>query len=328
VANGLVKDPGYPDIGTEDGRPVRREPTPYSDQDLLHEIVKDWRKVVEEHDGVLVAEAWVDSWERLANYLRSDEYHQAFEFDFMLAPWDPGELRAVIDAAVEGSTGVGSVPTWVLSNHDIVRQVTRYGLPQELDARDWLLDGDRSLLDQDLGLQRARAAALLMLGLPGSAYLYQGDELGLPEVDDLPLSELEDPTWARSGHTRKGRDGCRVPIPWSIAGSSYGFGANGSWLPQPTNWGTWSVEAQEGKTGSTLELYREAIRRRKEHLAGTEAFDWVDAGDDILAFDRQGVRVMVNLGQDSVPLSDGEILLSSAEVTGYLPPDTAVWIHR
>jgi alpha-glucosidase len=295
---------------------------------LLHEIVKDWRKVVEEHDGVLVAEAWVDSWERLANYLRSDEYHQAFEFDFMLAPWDPGELRAVIDAAVEGSTGVGSVPTWVLSNHDIVRQVTRYGLPQALDARDWLLDGDRSLLDLDLGLQRARAAALLMLGLPGSAYLYQGDELGLPEVDDLPLSELEDPTWARSGHTRKGRDGCRVPIPWSIAGSSYGFGANGSWLPQPTNWGTWSVEAQEGKTGSTLELYREAIRRRKEHLAGTEAFDWVDAGDDILAFDRQGVRVMVNLGHDSVPLSDGEILLSSAEVTGYLPPDTAVWIHR
>jgi alpha-glucosidase len=328
VANGLVKDPAYPDIGTQDGRPVRREPTPYSDQDLLHEIVRDWRKVVDEHDGVLVAEAWVDSWERLANYLRSDEYHQAFEFDFMLAPWDPGELRAVIDAAVEGSTGVGSVPTWVLSNHDIVRQVTRYGLPQALDARDWLLDGDRSLLDLDLGLQRARAAALLMLGLPGSAYLYQGDELGLPEVDDLPLSELEDPTWARSGHTRKGRDGCRVPIPWSIAGSSYGFGANGSWLPQPTNWGTWSVEAQEGKTGSTLELYREAIRRRKEHLAGTEAFDWVDAGDDILAFDRQGVRVMVNLGQDSVPLSDGEILLSSAEVTGYLPPDTAVWIHR
>jgi alpha-glucosidase len=328
VANGLVKDPGYPDIGTADGRPLRREPTPYSDQDLLHEIVRDWRKVVEERDGILVAEAWVDSWERLANYLRPDEYHQAFEFDFMLAPWDRRALRVIIDAAVEGSTGVGSVPTWVLSNHDIVRQVTRYGLPQDLDARDWLLDGDRSLLDLDLGLRRARAAALLMLGLPGSAYLYQGDELGLPEVDDLALSKLEDPTWARSGHTRKGRDGCRVPLPWSRSGSSFGFGDGGSWLPQPPYWGSLSVEAQEGIAGSTLELYREAIRLRKGHLAGIEAFDWVDAGEDMLAFDRGPIRVMVNFGSDQAALSHGEILMASAELDGGLPPDSAVWIRR
>jgi alpha-glucosidase len=167
-----------------------------------------------------------------------------------------------------------------------------------------------------------------MLGLPGSAYLYQGDELGLPEVDDLALSKLEDPTWARSGHTRKGRDGCRVPLPWSRSGSSFGFGDGGSWLPQPPYWGSLSVEAQEGIAGSTLELYREAIRLRKGHLAGIEAFDWVDAGEDMLAFDRGPIRVMVNFGSDQAALSHGEILMASAELDGGLPPDSAVWIRR
>ncbi len=328
VANGLVKDPNYPDMGTKDGRPVRREQTPYSDQDLLHEIVRGWRTLVERHDGILVAEAWVDSWERLANYLRPDEYHQAFEFDFMLAPWDAGAFRAIIEAAVRGSSGVGAVPTWVLSNHDIVRQATRYGLPQDLDARDWLLDGDRSLLDPGLGLRRARAAALLMLALPGSAYLYQGDELGLPEVDDLPISALEDPTWLRSGHTRKGRDGCRVPLPWSTHGSSFGFGSDGSWLPQPRDWGSWSVEAQDGASGSTLELYREAIRLRKKHLTSTEAFEWAELADDLLVFDRGEVRVIVNFGDNPGPLPPGDVLLvSSVANDGLLPADTAAWVR-
>jgi alpha-glucosidase len=326
VANGLMKDPDFPDIGTSDGRPRRGVPVPYSDLDLVHDIVREWRKVVDEYDAILVAEAWVDGWDRLANYLRSDEYHQAFEFDFMEAPWEAAVLRRIVDTALAGSSGVGSAPTWVLSNHDVVRQVTRFGLPQDLDARDWLLDGDRSLLDLDLGLRRARAAALLMLGLPGSAYLYQGEELGLPEVDDLPTSVLEDPTWVRSHHTRKGRDGCRVPLPWTRSGASLGFGTDGSWLPQPGSWGSLSVQAQDGVPGSTLELYREAIRLRSQHLRNVEGFEWADTEGDVLCFERGQIRVMVNLGATPVPLPVGEVLIASDQVEGTLGRDTAVWV--
>jgi alpha-glucosidase len=201
-------------------------------------------------------------------------------------------------------------------------------LPEGIDARDWLLDEDRSLLDPDLGLHRARAAALMMLALPGSAYLYQGEELGLPEVHDLPLAVLQDPTWARSGHTRKGRDGCRVPLPWKANGTSFGFGANGSWLPQPEGWGSMSVETQVGVAGSTLELYREAIRLRSGHLGDSYAFDWVDPGDDLLAFRREEITVVVNFGADAVPLPEGEVLLSSQPTeSGLLPSAGAAWVR-
>ncbi|HEU4915736.1 MAG TPA: glycoside hydrolase family 13 protein [Acidimicrobiia bacterium] len=328
VANGLVKDPEYPDIGIDDGNSRGGVSIPYSDLDLLHDIVRDWRKVVDEYEGILVAEAWVDGWDRLANYLRPDEYHQAFDFDFMQAPWDADIMKGIIDAALIGSSGVGAVPTWVLSNHDIVRQVTRYGLPQDVDARAWLLKGDRSLLDPGLGLRRARSAALLMLGLPGSAYLYQGEELGLPEVHDLPFEVLEDPTWVRSRHTRKGRDGCRVPLPWAASGPSFGFGTDGGWLPQPADWGSLSVEAQDGVPGSTLELYREAIDLRSRYLVGTDKFHWVDAGDEMLVFDRGQVRVVVNFGADPVPLPHGEILITSVPAgDGVLTSQGAAWLR-
>jgi alpha-glucosidase len=284
--------------------------------------------VVDDYDAILVAEAWVDSWDRLANYLRPDEYHQAFEFDLMLAPWDAEVMRGIIEAALTGAAGVGSVPTWVLGNHDIVRQATRYGLPQGIDARDWLLDGDRSLLDPDRGLQRARATALLMLALPGSAFLYQGEELGLPEVHELSPDVLEDPTWARSGHTRKGRDGCRVPLPWTVGGVSHGFGTDGAWLPQPEGWGSMSVEAQDGVAGSTLQLYREALRLRSGHLGDSYTFDWVDLGAEVLAFRRDEITVVVNFGADAVPLPEGEVLLSSQQTeSGLLPSNVAAWIR-
>lgn len=330
VANGLEKDPIYPDIGEVDK--TKRVPGgdlhPYSDRDQLHEIVREWRAVVDEYpEAILVAEAWVESWERLARYLRPDEYHQAFDFEFMESSWEAKAMRSAISIAVPTSAAVGAVPTWVLSNHDIVRQVTRYGLPQTLEARDWLLDGDRALFDAERGLRRARAAVLLMLGLPGSAYIYQGEELGLPEVHDLPPEVLDDPTWARSAQTMKGRDGCRVPLPWTAQGGSFGFGADGSWLPQPEDWAALSVESQEATPASTLELYRSAIRLRSEHLAGIEAFEWVESTDDLLVFDRERIRVIVNFGADSFPLPDGEILVSSDEIEGHLPPDTSVWLR-
>ena len=330
VANGLDKDPNYPDIGEVDK--TKRVPGgdfhPYSDRDLLHEIVREWRAVVDEYPNtILVAEAWVESWERLARYLRQDEYHQAFDFEFMESPWDEESMRSAITKAVPTAGTVGAVPTWVLSNHDIVRQVTRYGLPQTLDARDWLLDGDRSLLDADLGLRRARAAALLMLGLPGSAYIYQGEELGLAEVHDLPLSALEDPTWSRSGQTMKGRDGCRVPIPWTAAGSSFGFGSDGSWLPQPAEWAELSVESQEHAPDSTLQLYRNAISLRTEHFSWIESFDWVPTEPGCLAFRRGRVLVVINFGPESAFLPEGRALVASDSLeSGVLPADTAAWI--
>jgi alpha-glucosidase len=330
VANGLDKDPNYPDIGEVDR--IKRVPGgphhPYSDRDLLHEIVREWRAVVDEYpEAILVAEAWVESWERLARYLRPDEYHQAFDFEFMESPWEEEAMRSAISMAVPAAGSVGAVPTWVLSNHDIVREVTRYGLPQTVAAKDWLLDGDRSLLDVDLGLRRARAAALLMLGLPGSAYIYQGDELGLPEVHDLPLDALEDPTWTRSEGTMKGRDGCRVPIPWTPTGISFGFGSDGSWLPQPAEWARLSVQSQEHAPDSTLELYRNAIRLRSEHLSGDESFEWISSAPGCLAFRRGPVVVVINFGPGSTSLPAGRVLLASSSLdSGLLPADTAVWL--
>ncbi|MEV4045703.1 DUF3459 domain-containing protein, partial [Streptomyces sp. NPDC049744] len=174
----------------------------------------------------------------------------------------------------------------------------------------------------------ARAATLLMLALPGSAYLYQGEELGLPEVADLPTEVLQDPIWEQTGHVRKGRDGCRVPLPWTTEGPSYGFGAGGAWLPQPPDFAAYAVQAQDGVAGSTLELYRTALRLRRKLLDG-EALTWSDdvpAG--VLRFDRSdGWRCVANLSGTAVDLPAGEVLLSSAPLEdGRLGPDTTVWL--
>ncbi|MGH8870511.1 MAG: glycoside hydrolase family 13 protein [Acidimicrobiia bacterium] len=331
VAHGLTKDTAYPDL-EEEAIPMTAydgPDHPFWDRDLLHDVVREWRAVIDEYPGsILVAEAWVSTWERLALYLRPDEYHQAFDFQFLMSPWERDSIMKAVDSALDGAGAVGSAPTWVLSNHDVVRHPTRYALPQDLDARTWLLDGDRSLLAPEMGMRRARAAILLMLALPGSAYIYQGEELGLPEVHDLPLEVLDDPVWGRSNHTRKGRDGCRVPIPWTVEGASYGFGSNGSWMPQPSDWGRLSVEAEEGAPGSTLGLYRQALELRADYLAGDETFEWDDAGSGALAFRRgRGVIVVVNFGPGSLDLPEGDVLVSSAPLeTGRLPADSAVWI--
>ena len=334
VAHSLVKAPGYPDVGDEDNEAIlltgdRVSRHPFWDRAEIHEIVRGWRAVLDEYpDAMMVAEAWVSDLERLANYLRPDEYHQAFDFDFLESPWNANSMRTAIDESMEAVGGVGSIPTWVLSNHDVVRHSTRYGLPMDVDSKAWLLDGDRSLLDEELGERRARAAALLLLGLPGSVYLYQGEELGLPEVTELPVDVLDDPVWARAGHTEKGRDGCRVPIPWTVDGASAGFGWNGSWLPQPDGWGDRSVEAQSSRTGSMLELYRSALRLRRQHLTSDLDIEWLEGpSSETLMFLRgSGVRCVVNFGSDPVAI-DGEVLLSSEPVeNGHLPGNASVWL--
>ncbi|WP_309113812.1 glycoside hydrolase family 13 protein [Saccharothrix sp.] len=316
VAHGLVKADGLPDVGrTEQLKLLGTEALPFFDQDGVHEIYRDWRKVLDSYPGVRVgvAEAWTPSPERTARYLRADELHQAFNFHYLTAEWDAEALKTVIDDSLAAMAPVQAPTTWVLSNHDVQRHVTRYG-----------------------SLARARAAALLMLALPGSAYVYQGEELGLPEVLDLPEEVLQDPVWERSGHTDRGRDGCRVPIPWTPDGPSYGFGDGGSWLPQPATWGDLSVAAQQADRSSTFHLYRDALRIRRNHPAlGQGAHvDWLDTPANVLAFTRRDFTCVVNLGAEDVEVPfDGEVLLASGDCTAengalVVPSDTTVWWHR
>ncbi len=336
VAHGLAKDTTYPDHVEESELLVSSDERihPFWDRDDTHTYVRQWRRVLNSYPGdrMMVAEAWVAP-QRVPMFLRPDEYHQSFAFSFLDADWDAAELEASIRTAVETTAGAGALPTWTLSNHDVVRHATRYGLPKGTDWRHWLLDGPHDVLDPPLGRRRARAAILLMLALPGSAYLYQGEELGLPEVWDLPLDVLDDPVWHNSGHANKGRDGCRVPIPWTRGGPSYGFGAGRSWLPQPAIFGSLSVEAQTGVTGSFLELYRSALELRRTVFPSAAGITWpASAPDGVLAFERPGgVQCWINFGAREVGLPEGADLLlgSESSVTSQrrLPGDAAVWFR-
>ncbi len=335
VAHGLFKAPSYPDF-TEDGDlsvPRQQLDHPFWDRDEVHDIYRLWRSVLDGYrDRMMVAEAWVHP-DRLPLYIREDEFHQSFNWDFLAAEWDAAEMARVIAESHERARKVGASPTWVLSNHDVMRHSTRYGLPRGTDWRRWPKQGPADALDAAAGRRRARAAALITLSLPGSAYLYQGEELGLPEVWDLPESVLDDPTWERSSHTLRGRDGCRVPLPWTPEGPSLGYSTTDPWLPQPSEFAglAASVQAEDGQ--STLALYRRAIALRQKWLAAEEELEMIDLGPGALAYSRgSGMACVVNMGSADLPLPDGEVLLSSAPLEGGgLPPDTAAWIavaHR
>ncbi|WP_407839460.1 glycoside hydrolase family 13 protein [Streptomyces sp. DSM 116496] len=314
VAHGLVKAPGLPDLGRgEQLKLLGNQVLPFFDQDGVHEIYRSWRKVLDEYAGdrIGVAEAWTPSADRTAMYLRPDELHQAFNFHYLNTGWDAQALRATIDESLDAMRPVGAPTTWVLSNHDVVRHVTRYGGGAE-------------------GLARARAAALLMLALPGSAYVYQGEELGLPEVLDLPDAARQDPAFARGAGQDGLRDGCRVPIPWSGTEAPYGFGEGGSWLPQPAEWAGLSVAAQTGDPASTLELYRAALHLRRAHpeLGAGDAVEWLEAPAGVLAFRRGDFTCTVNTTDGPVRMpAPGTVLLSSGDLSdpSELPADTAVW---
>ncbi|MGJ5754541.1 alpha-glucosidase [Streptomyces puniciscabiei] len=338
VAHGLAKDLGEPlrDTGNlgatgEEALPlVPPGSHPYWDRDEVHEIYRDWRKVFDAYrpPRTAVAEAWVPG-PRRALYARPDELGQAFNFEYLEARWDAGELRRVITDELATAHAAGATATWVLSNHDVVRHASRLMLPPGTDPAAWLLSGGTApAVDPAAGLRRARAATLLMLALPGSSYLYQGEELGLPEVADLPTEVLQDPIWEQTGHVRKGRDGCRVPLPWTTTGPSYGFGPGAAWLPQPPSFAAYAVEAQTEAEGSTLELYRTALRLRRKLLEG-EALTWTpDAPAGVLDFTRSAAwRCVTNLGERPLPLPPGEVLLASCPLDGRaLPPDTTVWL--
>jgi alpha-glucosidase len=342
VAHGLAKDlteplPSLTDLGIHRADPAAPLGThPFWDRDEVHDIYAEWRQVFDTYDPPRagVAEAWVHP-SRRTRYASAAGLGQAFNFDLLEANWDGTEFRRIIaDNLADAEQHQASI-TWVLSNHDVVRHATRYALPADdrLDstrnAKAWLLsEGTTTTLDRELGLRRARAATLLMLALPGSAYLYQGEELGLHEVADLPPQARQDPAFWRSGGTDKGRDGCRVPLPWTTGGPSFGFGSGAAHLPQPSWFGPLSVQAQEADPTSTLALYRHALRWRRE-LQAAESLDWVSApGEPVLQFVRPGGwRSVTNFGPRPVPLPAGTVVVASSPLPGgVLPGDTTAWI--
>ena len=341
VAHGLVKSEGLVDVA---GLSWPLPPTadddiehPHWDRPEVHEIYRQWRELADSYTDprVFVAEAWVSRPNRLVRYVRGDELHTAFNFNFLVSPWRADWLRATIDQTLAAHATVGAPATWVLANHDVARSVSRYARPQP-DRPLRRLDDLLSLpADFAVGTRRARAAALLMLALPGGAYIYQGEELGLPEVEDLPDEALQDPRFEQTHRESRGRDGCRVPIPWSGAAAPYGFSppdaAASPWLPQPPTWAQLSVQAQTGVRDSTLELYRNALRlRRSQPALGDGTMRWLDGPAGALVFARDpGFTALVNVSADPVSMPGGaSVLLASGPLAadGAVPADTAVWL--
>ncbi len=330
----LTKDAALADFDPDDP-PV---PHPYNDRDEVHEIYRSWRAIADSYPlpRVLIGEVWLPDPERFAAYLRSDEIHSAFNFAFLGCPWDAAALRACVDETLAVHAPVDAAPTWVLSNHDVPRHVTRYGRADTSFTLDYRQLGAPT--DLALGLRRARAALLLTLALPGSVYLYQGEELGLPEVEEIPEAMRQDPMFFRTAGENLGRDGCRVPMPWSGTEPPFGFSPAGAsarpWLPQPLDWRSLTVEAESGDPDSMLELYRRALwQRRAQPELGDGAFAWLPGPDRVLVFSRgTGARFfcMVNLSERSVELpTAGTVVLASGALDGgLLPPDTAAWLTR
>ncbi|GAA1005344.1 alpha-glucosidase [Acrocarpospora pleiomorpha] len=303
------------------------DPDGYTDQPEVHDVYRGWRRLAEEYDNrIFIGEVWFPDQERFARYLRPDEMHTAFNFDFLACPWDPAALRHSIEETMATHIPLGAPPTWVLSNHDVARVVTRLG--REDTSWDHGARRDGVPADLELGYRRSRAAALLAMALPGGVYIYQGEELGLPEVEDIPGELRQDPIWPRSGYTIPGRDGCRVPLPWSGGEPPFGFGTGEPWLPQPEAWNKLTAEAQAQDLGSMLTLYKSALAIRRDRL-GDGTLTWLDSAPEVLAFTREsGLTCLVNLGSEPVRLPPHEtVLLASGPLEGEeLPTDTAVWL--
>ena len=333
VAHGLIKEEGLPDQEIVVNPPIGNR-GPFWDQDGVHAVYQDWRKILESYgpDRMMCAEAWVMPLSKMAHYVRNDEMHQAFNFGYLATDFDAQSLKAIINESLEAFGGVGSPSTWVLSNHDVVRHASRFGTafmagghptgigplsPQKPDAA--------------VGLRKARAASAVMLALPGSAYLYQGEELGLPEVIDIPDDDRQDPTFFRTHGERYGRDGCRVPLPWDAAAPAYGFNTTGeTWLPQPTVFGELARSNQIGREGSTLELYRSLLKLRADENLGQGTLQWQEGwADHVVAFTNGRITVIANTGESPVELPPGDVVVTTSPLEGgQLPGHTTVWVRN
>jgi alpha-glucosidase len=311
VAMGLFKEPGLADLPPYQPSLLGHGPEDAAiwNRPEVHGVYRAWRRVLDSYDGqrMAVGEIWMRDPEEVANYIRPDELDLAFNFRLLRARWDPVEFATAVQTSMTATAAVGKPSTWVLSSHDAVRHRTRYG-------------------NGPVGLRRARAAALLLLGLPGPAYLYQGEELGLPQVD-VPPEARQDPVWVRSGHRERGRDGCRVPLPWAGDTPPFGFSAPGTrtWLPQPAEWGPLTAGAQAADPASTLALYRRALACRRD--LATAPLAEFHVADGVLRWRRGSVTCLLNMSGDDVAVPPGEVLVRSDAYHARLPPDTAVWVR-
>lgn len=330
VAHALFKKDGLPDwFGRADGNSTEEYPgseAPMFGQPQLHELYREWRTILDSYssDKVLCAEANVDPLPRMVEFVRPDEMHQTFNFAFLHAGWDAEKVSEVVNESLETFAGVDAMPTWVLSNHDVVRTATRLGLDSVGDG----VGPNDPQPDTLTGRLRARAAALMMLALPGSVYLYQGEELGLGDNTRIEPEFRQDPSFARSGGERIGRDGCRVPLPWT-EGESFGFGTGGTWLPQPDEWQGMSRETQANEGHSSLSLYTEALHLRKELGLGEGSLEHINSlGFGIIAFTNGPVTVLINMGTEEATVSWEPLLASDSwGGSGTVLPDQCVWFR-
>ena len=312
VAHGMAKPPGLPDTDVEMRPRMLSDGDPRFNHPNVHEIHRNIRTVMDDYpEAVTIGEVWVFDNASWAEYLRADELHLGFNFRMVRAEFDIADIHDAIENTLAAAAIENATPTWTLENHDVERGPSRYG-------------------GGAVGLDRARALAMVTLALPGAVFLYNGQELGLPNVE-LPDEALRDPTWERSGHTVRGRDGCRIPIPWRGDTPPFGFSASAdTWLPMPPEWAALTVQKQLADADSTLSFFHHAleIRRSRAEFAG-EGIDWLDIAPDALAFARDGggLRCVLNTGKRPLPLPDGEVLLASAPtVDGKLPANAAVWL--
>jgi alpha-glucosidase len=336
VAHGLVKAPGLPNITAAQSQTLEHDPNnphPFWGQEGVHDIIRSWRKILDEYDDrAMCAEAWVLPLSRMAKWVRPDEYHQTFNFGYLETPWAKEPLVKVISDSLEAFGSVGAPSTWVLSNHDVIRHVSRFGVEMPPPQGSGIGPGMEQP-DEELGQKRGRAATAFMLGIPGGAYLYQGEELGLPEHTTLEGKYRQDPTFSRTKGERVGRDGCRVPLPWEANGGvSFGFNSTGkSWLPAPATYKKYARDVQEGVAGSTLELYKKLIATRKNLALGSGEFRWAPeySSANSLAYVNNGVLVLSNFGPELITAPAGEIIVStqsSLTAGGQLEANQSAWI--
>ena len=302
-----------------------REAPPMWFQDEVHDIFRRWRAILDEYPGerAMCGEAYVLPLSLMAKWVRPDEFHQTFNFRFLDAGWDKEALVSAINESFDAFDSVGAPSTWVLSNHDVIRHASRFGGNYGRATASDGIGPDNPQPDNELGLKRARGATLFMLGLPGASYLYQGEELGLPEHTTIEPKHRQDPTFERTGGVRVGRDGCRVPLPWEGGPPSNGFSSAAGWLPQPSSYAELSRKTQEGRAGSTLELYRAALKLRKELALGEGSFDWISHGD-VLSYQNGELTISHNFGTEPQKLA-GDVLIRSGNEDGPLRPGETSW---
>lgn len=323
-----------------------------------HDVWRQFRTTIdnymERHPGrdlMMVAEAYMNGRpDLMAAFVNPEQFHQAFAFDLLLSPWVKSEVERAIRDTLD-IISIGSTPTWTLNNHDVQRVVTRLGRSNATDPNtvsNNAMEVDDVDIDIERGVRRARAMITLAMAMPGSLYLYMGEELGLPEVLDIPAERREDPVFLQTNGERIGRDGCRIPLPWTDDPSTnFGFSSvdsdahtdvPDSWLPQPGWWGTGAVDELDGEDNSILELYRAVIDARREFAVpeGMVAAV-VDLGPGLVAVRRGDLVAVCNTTSEPIALDMENDLVEislpvfASEPTemhtpGVIPPDSTVWL--